>query len=83
MTTGAKSEDAANAERRWVNGQVLASARIEGHVPTQEYLADCQAWVEGTMTNEEARARSLARAMAADKAATERKLAGLQTKKAI
>lgn len=74
--------DAAKAERRWLNEQALASARIEGHLPSQEYLSDCQAWIDGSMANEEARARSLARALTADKAATERKLAGLQTKKA-
>lgn len=74
--------DVAKAERRWASKQALANASIEGHLPSKEYLADCQAWVDGTMTNEEAGARSLARALAADKFATERKLAGLQTKKA-
>ena len=74
--------DIAKAERRWASEQALANANIEGHLPSQEYPADCQAWVGGSMTNEEARARSLARALAADKAATERKLAGLPTKKA-
>lgn len=74
--------DVAKAERRWASEQALANASIEGHLPSQGYLSDCQAWVDGTMTNAEARARSLARALAADKAATERKLTGLQTKKA-
>ena len=74
--------DVAKAERRWASEQALANASIEGHLPSQEYLADCQAWVDGSMTNEEARARSLARALIADKAATDRSLTGLQTKKA-
>lgn len=65
-----KSEDeVANAERRWATKQALASSRIEGHIPSPEFLADCDALDEGTMTTEEVRARSLARALEADKAA--------------
>jgi hypothetical protein len=30
-----------------------------GHVPTPEFLADCEAVIEGTLFREEARARSL------------------------
>lgn len=67
MGTDDKSEEVAKAERRWTNEQALANASIEGHVPCAEFLADCEAWVEGTMTNEEVMARSLARALAADK----------------
>ena len=52
------------AERRYAAAQALASTRIEGHVPTAEFLADWEAVVIGTMTSEEAGARSLARAMA-------------------
>lgn len=82
MPNATLAADVAKTERRWASEQALANASIEGHLPSQEYLSDCQAWVDGTMTNEEARARCLARALTADKAATERKLAGLQTKKA-
>ena len=57
------------AERRLAHEQALASSRISGHVPSPEFLADCEAVIEGTMTNEEARARSLARALAKDTAA--------------
>lgn len=74
--------DVGKAKRHWINEQALASSCIEGHLPSQEYLADCQALVDGTMTNEEAGARSLARARAADKIASERRLAELQPKKA-
>lgn len=76
------SDESKQAMRRWASEQALANASIEGHVPSGEFLVDCEAVVMGTMTNEEARARSLARALAADKAATERKMVGLQTKKA-
>lgn len=46
------------AERRYVHDQALASARIEGFVPTPEFLADCEAYIRGTMTTDEMRARS-------------------------
>ena len=54
------------AERQLSHEQALASTRIEGHEPTAEFLADCEAVVEGTMTPDQARAASLARALAAD-----------------
>lgn len=54
------------AERRLAHDQALASIRIEGHAPTPEFLADCAAVIEGTMTREQARAASLARALAKD-----------------
>lgn len=57
------------AERRLAHEQALASTCIEGHLPSSEFLADCEAVIKGTMTSEEARARSLARALAKDKAA--------------
>lgn len=50
-------------ERGWSCRQALASTRIEGHVPTPEFLADCAAYVAGEISNEDARARSLARVM--------------------
>ena len=57
------------AERRLAHEQALASTRIEGHVPTPEFLADSEAVIQGTMTREEAGQRSLARALAKDCAA--------------
>lgn len=57
------------AERLLAHDQALASTRISGHTPTPEFLADCAALIEGTMTPEQARAASLARALAKDKAA--------------
>ena len=58
------------AERRFAHEQALASSRIEGDVPTAESLADTEAVIVGKMTPEEARARSLARALAKDRAAS-------------
>ena len=43
--------------------EAIANTVIEGHVPTPEFLADCEAVVTGWMTHAEARARSLARAL--------------------
>ncbi len=57
------------AERRYAHEQALANTRIEGHVPTAEFLADCEAVISGSMTREQARAASLARALAKDRAA--------------
>lgn len=64
-----QTAETAQAERRWASEQALASASVEGHVPTPEFLQDCQAVVDGTLTTDEAAARSLARALAAAKAA--------------
>ncbi len=50
-------------ERRWSMDQAIASSVISGHVPSTEFLADCDAFVDGRITNEELRARSLARAL--------------------
>jgi len=60
MTTTTK------AQRRLAHEQALASTRIEGHLPSAEFLADCEAVIEGSMTTEQARAASLARALASD-----------------
>ena len=60
MTTTTK------AQRRLAHEQALACTRIEGHQPSREFLADCDAVVEGTMTRDQARAASLARALARD-----------------
>ncbi len=56
------------AERRLAHEQALASTQIEGHQPTAEFLEDCEAVIEGRMSLEQARAASLARALAADDA---------------
>lgn len=60
---------ATKAQRRLAHEQALASTRIEGHKPSPEFLADCNAVVDGAMTREQARAASLSRALAKDKAA--------------
>ena len=59
---------AEKAMRQLAQEQALASTRIEGHVPTAAFLSDCAAVVEGTMTRDQARAASLARAMAQEAA---------------
>lgn len=51
------------AERRQAVEQALASSRIEGHEPTPEFLADCQALIAGAMMADQVRAASLARAL--------------------
>lgn len=56
--------------------QAHASSRIEGHIPAPEYLADCEAVIEGIITLDELQARSLARARNADRAASLRKKLG-------
>lgn len=56
--------------RRHAAEQALASTRIEGHVPTPEFLADTEAVVEGTLSPEDAIARSLARAREKDRLAS-------------
>lgn len=63
-------------ERRWNWKQALASSRLEGHNPTPEFIADCEAVIKGTMTHEEIRARSLARAMDQEHRVMQRKREG-------
>ena len=58
-------------ERRWAHKQALANTRISGHVPTPEFLADCEVVIVGTMIRDEAQARSLARALAMQRKADE------------
>ena len=52
------------AQRRLAHEQALASTRIEGHQPSPEFLADCEAVIDGAMTHDQARAASLSRALA-------------------
>lgn len=54
------------AERRLALEQALANTRIEGHRPTDAFLADVEALAKGAMTPEQAIAAALARAKAAD-----------------
>ena len=70
MATNDDNTDVAQAERRWAMEQAQASSRISGHIPTPEFLADCEAFISGTMTSEEMRAASRERALAADLLAT-------------
>ena len=57
------------AQRRGAHEQALASTCIEGHLPTPEFKADCEAVIKGTMTKEQARAARLTRALVNDHAA--------------
>ena len=57
------------ARRKWAIDQANASSSIEGHVPTTEYLSDCDSVAAGNLTLEEARARSLSRAIKSQAAA--------------
>lgn len=50
-------------ERRYAMKQALASARIEGHRPTPEFLVDVEMVVNGEMTYEQAIQASAARAV--------------------
>jgi len=51
-------------ERRLAHKQSLASAQIEGYMPSPEFLDDCEAVIAGLMTQAQARAASLARHLA-------------------
>lgn len=59
-------------DRREAYRQAIASTRLEGHEPTPEFLADREAVIQGTMTPDQARARSLARAMEQERRAMDR-----------
>lgn len=61
--------DIAKIRRRLAHEQALASTRIEGHMPSAEFLNDCEAVIDGTMTSDQARAASLERALSKDRAA--------------
>lgn len=57
------------AERRAHLDQALASTRLEGHMPTPEFLSDCEDYIAGRITRDEIMARSTARALATERAA--------------
>ena len=69
--TVATPQDTADtaAGRRASLDQALTSTRLEGHVPTPEFLADCEDFIAGRITRDEIMARSTARALAAERAA--------------
>jgi hypothetical protein len=60
--------NSSEAQRRWDHEQALASSRIAGHVPTPDFLLDCEAVITGKITLAQARDASLARALAKDRA---------------
>lgn len=57
------------AELRWAFKQAHASSRIEGHTPTPEHLAACEAVIAGTMTIDEAISEAISRGQTEDRAA--------------
>jgi Antitoxin VbhA len=59
------------AERRFFVNQALATTRIEGHVPSAEFLADCEAYVAGHLTTQQMRDTILARTPTPSAAAIE------------
>jgi hypothetical protein len=59
------------AERHLAMAQALANTRISGHVPTDDFLRDCDAVVGGLMTTEQAIEASLARAVGQDRLAAD------------
>jgi Antitoxin VbhA len=59
-----------NTPTRWHLEQALASTRLEGHEPSPEFLADCEAMVTGQISIEEARERIIDRAREVDRRAT-------------
>jgi hypothetical protein len=61
--------DILKIQRRLAHEQALASTRISGHQPSPEFLRDCEAVIEGSMTRDQAAAASLERALAKDRAA--------------
>lgn len=64
-----RSDGRSVAMRRWHLEQALASTRLEGHVPTADFLADCEAMITGQLTADEVRARVILRAKDADASA--------------
>lgn len=52
-------------ERRYAVAQALANTRLAGHEPTPDFIADCQAVIEGSLTIEQAIAASARRAVQA------------------
>lgn len=57
------------AKRRASLDQALASTRLEGHVPTPEFLADCEDYIAGRITDDEILAREVERVLGTKRAA--------------
>jgi hypothetical protein len=57
------------AERRMRLEQALANTRNEGHVPSDEFLADMEAMVTGELSAEEVRLHIIERARESDRRA--------------
>lgn len=64
-----RSDGRSVAMRRWHLEQALASTRLEGHVPSADFLADCEAMITGQLTADEVRVRVIQRAKDADASA--------------
>jgi|GEM_PF-6468413 len=54
----------------WRALQSQASSGIEGHIPSNEYLTDCEDYIAGRKTLDDVRAASLSRALAPNTAPT-------------
>ena len=56
------------ATRRFAMDQALANTRIEGHIPTPEFLADFERNIRGEISDDEMHVASLLRAYALEAA---------------
>lgn len=68
--TATPSQDSTEsaAERRAGLDQALASTRLSGHVPTSEFLADCEDYIAGRIACEEILAREVERVLSTKRA---------------
>ncbi|WP_162571543.1 antitoxin VbhA family protein [Variovorax sp. SRS16] len=68
MTT----ESTVSPHRKWAHEQALASARIEGHEPSPDFLKDCDELMAEQIDLEEFQRRVARRAAALEQAANPR-----------
>ena len=68
VATPQDADDTA-AKRRARLDQALASTRLEGHVPTPEFLSDCEDYIAGRITDDEILAREVKRVLGTKRAA--------------
>ena len=68
VATPPDADDTA-AKRRASLDQALASTRLEGHVPTPEFLSDCEDYIAGRITDDEILAREVKRVLGTKRAA--------------
>ncbi len=68
VATPQDADDTA-AKRRASLDQALASTRLEGHVPTPEFLSDCEDYIAGRITDDEILAREVKRVLGTKRAA--------------